>query len=86
MSKTQKKKKSVAGTLIKESSIESVSTRPPADADAVAARAYELFVARGCVDGHALEDWIEAEKQLSNQLSIQKCNQNNPLKASTPRA
>jgi len=64
MSKTQKKKKSVAGTLIKESSIESVSTRPPADADAVAARAYELFVARGCVDGHALEDWIEAEKQL----------------------
>ena len=65
MSKTQRKKKAAAGKLINESSFETVSTRATqTDADAVAAKAYELFVARGCTDGHALDDWIEAEKQL----------------------
>jgi len=64
MSKTQRKKKAVAARLITESSLEAVSTRNHVSADAVAVRAYELFVARGCTDGHALDDWIEAERQL----------------------
>jgi hypothetical protein len=65
MSKTQKKKKAAANTLINERSFETVSTRTTqTNADAVAAKAYELFLARGCTDGHALDDWIEAEKQL----------------------
>jgi hypothetical protein len=29
-------------------------------------RAYQLFEERGCRDGHALEDWIDAERELAN--------------------
>jgi hypothetical protein len=28
-------------------------------------RAYGIYLARGCEDGHDLSDWIEAERQLS---------------------
>ncbi|MBE3072197.1 MAG: DUF2934 domain-containing protein, partial [Acidobacteria bacterium] len=28
--------------------------------DAIAARAYELYVRRGAVSGHDLDDWLEA--------------------------
>lgn len=28
-------------------------------------RAYELFVARGQEDGHDLEDWVQAEAEIS---------------------
>lgn len=31
-------------------------------------RAYELYIARGRENGHALEDWLAAEKELT-QLS-----------------
>ena len=27
-------------------------------------RAYELYVQRGCRDGHAHEDWFEAEREI----------------------
>ncbi len=27
-------------------------------------RAYDLYERRGCTDGHALEDWLEAEYQV----------------------
>jgi hypothetical protein len=30
-------------------------------------RAYALFEVRGRNDGHALEDWLEAEQQVLNQ-------------------
>jgi hypothetical protein len=32
--------------------------------DDVARRAYELFLARGRAEGHDVEDWLEAERQL----------------------
>lgn len=32
--------------------------------EAVRARAYELFVARGAAHGHDLGDWLNAEKEL----------------------
>ena len=28
-------------------------------------RAYELYLARGRADGYALEDWLQAERELS---------------------
>jgi hypothetical protein len=34
-------------------------------ADRVSVRAYELFLARGCVHGHDLDDWLEAEREVS---------------------
>ena len=33
--------------------------------EAIAVRAYELYLARGRTDGHEREDWLEAERQLS---------------------
>ena len=34
-------------------------------------RAYQLFEERGCRDGHALEDWIDAERDLAKPESIE---------------
>jgi hypothetical protein len=31
----------------------------------ISQRAYEIYLARGCEDGHDLSDWIEAERQVS---------------------
>jgi uncharacterized protein YndB with AHSA1/START domain len=33
--------------------------------EAIAIRAYELYLARGRTEGHAREDWLEAERQLT---------------------
>ena len=30
-------------------------------------RAYELYEARGCCDGHDLEDWLEAEAEITGR-------------------
>jgi hypothetical protein len=39
-------------------------TGHPATQDRIETRAYELFLARGCEDGHDLEDWLRAESEL----------------------
>jgi len=33
--------------------------------EAIAKRAYELYLQRGSVAGHELDDWLEAEAELS---------------------
>ena len=35
------------------------------DHEAVRTRAYELYVERGMEDGHEVEDWLRAEKEVS---------------------
>ena len=35
----------------------------PGDDD-IARRAFELYCARGCEDGHDIEDWLQAEREL----------------------
>lgn len=30
----------------------------------IAVRAYERYQERGCIDGHDLEDWLEAERTI----------------------
>lgn len=35
------------------------------DPDAIARRAYELFLARGSEPGHEMDDWLQAEAELS---------------------
>ena len=32
--------------------------------DIIAQRAYALYLARGCEDGHDLDDWLRAEREL----------------------
>lgn len=43
---------------------EGIPTEP--NKDRIAARAYELYVARGGGDGLALDDWLTAERELSS--------------------
>jgi hypothetical protein len=38
----------------------------PSEQD-IAVRAHELFLKRGAVRGHELEDWLEAERELRNK-------------------
>ena len=33
-------------------------------------RAYEIYIQRGCEDGHDLEDWAEAERQLTSSSEL----------------
>jgi hypothetical protein len=40
-------------------------TATPDDA-AIAKRAYELYLQRGSVSGHELDDWLAAEAELSS--------------------
>ena len=37
----------------------------------IAGRAYQLYLARGCQPGHAMDDWLQAEYELL-QLPIHK--------------
>jgi len=34
----------------------------------IAKRAHELYVERGCRDGHAFDDWLEAEREVLSQV------------------
>jgi hypothetical protein len=34
--------------------------------EAIALRAYELYLERGGADGHAIEDWLRAERELAS--------------------
>lgn len=40
------------------------ATVSQADRDRIAARAYELYLARGGVDGMDMEDWLTAEREV----------------------
>ena len=40
------------------------ATTPSAGRERIAARAYELYLARGGADGQADEDWFTAEREL----------------------
>ena len=42
------------------------------DRAAIAARAYELFCARGCEPGHDLDDWLRAEAELRRATSVER--------------
>ena len=37
---------------------------------AVARRAYDLYLARGCEPGHDVEDWLQAERELKGSASV----------------
>jgi hypothetical protein len=39
-------------------------TLNPSSAD-IAKRAFEIYCARGCQDGYDVQDWVQAERELS---------------------
>jgi len=46
------------------SPLASAATPATAERERIAARAYELYLARGGADGQAEEDWLAAEREL----------------------
>ena len=60
-----------------------VVTMPPAESTLLAAkqpagvpdhdiahRAYELYCERGCQDGHDIDDWLQAERELRDSVRL----------------
>jgi hypothetical protein len=62
--KTVKSEKTSA-PMVKASKASKVAKAAPTQ-DEIAKRAYELFLDRGGQHGHAEEDWLQAEKELTN--------------------
>ena len=50
------------------------------DEENVRARAYELYEVRGKIDGHAEEDWLQAESEVAGS------NKRKAVRASTSRS
>ena len=64
MSKPQRKTKNIEPVTPEDQASVATENHRAISKDDVARRAYELFLARGCVDGHDVEDWLEAERQV----------------------
>jgi DUF2934 family protein len=64
MSKAQRKAKSIKLVTAEDQPSIAAEDRRAITKDDVAQRAYELFLARGRVEGHDVEDWLKAERQL----------------------
>jgi hypothetical protein len=47
-----------------------IPSQPVPDSDAIAARAYQLFLERGGEHGRELEDWLAAERELVLTRSV----------------
>ena len=43
------------------------SEQAPPTKKQIETRAYELYLQRGCEDGHDVEDWLNAEKELKQR-------------------
>jgi hypothetical protein len=43
------------------------TTTASPDRARIAERAYELYLSRGAADGAAMDDWLEAERELTQQ-------------------
>jgi hypothetical protein len=44
-----------------------VTSEPQELEDRIRVRAYELYQARGCENGHDLEDWLRAEEEVTEK-------------------
>jgi len=65
MSKAQRKTKTIKLAIAEDPSAKAAAEdHRVITKDDVARRAYELFLARGGAEGHDVEDWLEAERQL----------------------
>lgn len=44
-----------------------VPVAPGSDAEAIAIRAYRIYLGQGSTEGHAVRDWLEAEAQVRSE-------------------
>ena len=64
MSKAQRKTKRIKLVIPEDQPSIAAQDHRAITKDDIGQRAYELFLARGRVEGHDVEDWLEAERQL----------------------
>lgn len=60
------KSKQRAARSVTPASTPAIKTKAPTPEE-IARKAYEIWCARGCEQGHDVEHWLEAEKQLRRQ-------------------
>ena len=67
---TNGKKRSTVRPAPDHSSLRSVVLNRSANVTEydIARRAYELYLARDCEDGHDVDDWLDAERELCEPL------------------
>ena len=65
----QKPRKRQADNVLTTSSHDNNVAVLPLDRDDVERRAFLLYCARGCEDGHDLDDWLSAERELRFAVS-----------------
>jgi len=53
--------------------------------EAIAKRAYELFLQRGSIPGFELDDWLQAEAELVSSASIKKASASRPSELAPSR-
>ena len=66
MARQRTKHEAVASAA--DSSPKSLPQPGPVDASDVARRAYALYLARGREDGHDVDDWMQAERELRDTV------------------
>jgi hypothetical protein len=49
----------------KKPTVDRMGSRP--SRDAIAQRAHEIYLRRGGAPGHAMDDWLQAERELSGR-------------------
>jgi len=63
---TEENPLSKLGTITVHEPDSSVTNKSPQPKE-IAARAYELFLERGAMEGHDVEDWLQAEMELAKK-------------------
>ena len=74
---TRRVKKTDAAPSSREIAAESAQIYPdtfdtPPTPDEIATEAYFIYCERGCSEGRAMDDWLEAERRLSARRATQK--------------
>ena len=66
---TNRKRRSAVSPAPDPSSLKAVGLDRSANVteDDIARRAYELYLARDCEDGHDVDDWLQAEQELQRE-------------------
>lgn len=55
-------------TALAKTTAAPASGHVPSEQD-IAARAYEIFLSHGASDGHDLDDWLQAERELGAEIT-----------------
>lgn len=48
---------------------ESLTAKAHPTPEEIELRAYQIYIERGCADGHDVDDWLQAEHELSEKYA-----------------